>query len=133
MDAQDSLLMGYVDTTTACRFSRRLNSWTKDLLWATIETDHVKLWKYSEQIRLWDRSGILVLLHRLPRQLLVATLGDRDGRTTYLNYCSFYHNLVFSGGNIQSLLFGAQGTFELLRSLGMHIYPLPPHFKSCLC
>lgn len=48
MDVQSSLPMGYVDARNVHGFSRRLDSWTRDLLWATKETNPVKLRKYSE-------------------------------------------------------------------------------------
>lgn len=48
MHLQNSLPMDYVDGRNMHGFSRGLDSWTRGLLWATEETNHVKLGKYSE-------------------------------------------------------------------------------------
>lgn len=48
MDLQNLLPTDYVDARNVRGFSSRPDSWTRDPIWITKETNHVKLRKYSE-------------------------------------------------------------------------------------
>lgn len=48
MDLQNLLPINYMGARNVRGFSRKLDSWARDLLWSTKETDRVKLSNYSE-------------------------------------------------------------------------------------